>query len=170
MNSLERPATFRKPLPRAAAQVRAICEWRYAAAMFANLPTMKLGKAIIAGTMMLLAGCGVADQYSALPKVFRQPSAEPPPPEPEPDVKELIRAGADTLFTGHPSAVAVSRPRRVAGRGFDVCVKAVVPGAIDGEPRPVTLLVSIEHGKLAERHRATSQDRCAADTYELVRP
>ena len=131
---------------------------------------MKLGKAIIAGTMMLLAGCGVADQYSALPKVFRQPGAEPPPPEPEPDVKELIRAGADTLFTGHPSAVAVSRPRRVAGRGFDVCVKAVVPGAIDGEPRPVTVLVSIEHGKLTERHRATSQDRCAADTYELVRP
>ena len=72
--------------------------------MFANLRAMKLGKAIIAGTMMLLAGCGVADQYSALPKVFRQPSAEPPPPEPEPDVKELIRAGADTLFTGHPSA------------------------------------------------------------------
>jgi len=49
-------------------------------------------------------------------------------------------------------------------------VKAVVPGAIDGEPRPVTILVTIEHGKLAERHRATSQDRCAADTYELVKP
>jgi hypothetical protein len=101
---------------------------------------MKLRKAIIAGTMMLLAGCGVADQYSALPKIFRQPG------------------------------VAVSRPRRVAGRGFDVCVKAVVPGAIDGEPRPVTVLVTIEHGKLTERHRATSQDRCAADTYEIVRP
>lgn len=139
-----------------------------AAAMFANLRTMKLGKALIVGTMMLLAGC--ADQYSAVPKVFREPSAEPLPPEPEPDVKELIRAGADTLFTGHPSAVAVSRPRRIAGRGFDVCVKAVVPGAIDGEPRPVTLLVTIEHGKFAERHRATSQDRCATDTYELVKP
>ena len=86
MNSLERPATFRKPLPRAAAHVQAICEWRNAAAMFANLPTMKPGKAIIAGTMMLLAGCGVADQYSALPKVFRQPGAEPPPPEPEREV------------------------------------------------------------------------------------
>jgi hypothetical protein len=54
---------------------------------------MKIGVALIAGTMTLLAGCGVADQYSAVPKVFRQPSAEPPPPEPEPDVKELIRAG-----------------------------------------------------------------------------
>jgi hypothetical protein len=132
--------------------------------------SMKLGIAFLIGTLTLLAGCGVADQYSALPKVFRQPSAEPPPPEPEPDVKELIRAGADTLFTGHPSGVSVSRPRRMAGRGFDVCVKAVVPGAMDGEPRPVTILVTIEHGKLAERHRATPQDRCAADTYELVRP
>jgi hypothetical protein len=132
--------------------------------------SMKLRMALIAGNLLLLAGCGVADQYSAVPKVFRQPELEPPPPEPEPDVKELVRAGADTLFMGHPSAVAVSRPRRIAGRGFDVCVKAVVPGAIDGEPRPVTILVTIEHGKLAERHRATPQDRCAADRYELVKP
>ena len=150
MTSLERPATFRKPLPRAAAQVRAICEWRNAAAMFANLP--KVGKAIIAGTMMLLAGCGVADQYSALPKVFRQPSAEPPPPEPEPDVKELIRAGADTLFTGHPSAVAVSRPRRVAGRGFDVCVKS---GGARGDRWRTTA------GDLACEHRARKAGRAS---------
>ena len=118
---------------------------------------MKLGMALIAGTVMLLTGCGVADQYSALPKVFRQPSAEAPPPEPEPDVKELVRVGADTLFTGHPSALEVSRPRRIAGRGFDACVKALVPGAVDGQPRPVTVLVTIEHGKLADRHRATAQ-------------
>ena len=131
---------------------------------------MKLGMALIAGTMMLLTGCGVADQYSALPKVFRQPSAEAPPPEPEPDVKELVRAGADTLFTGHTSALEVARPRRVAGRGFAVCVKAVVPGAVDGQSRPVTVLVMIEHGKLADRHRATAQDRCAEDTYEPVKP
>jgi len=67
------------------------------------------------------------------------------------------RVGADTLFTGHPSALEVSRPRRIAGRGFDACVKALVPGAVDGEPRPVTVLVTIEHGKLADRHRATAQ-------------
>src|SRR4051812_42827338 len=124
---------------------------------------MKLGMALIAGTVMLLTGCGVADQYSALPKVFREP-------EPEPDVKELVRVGADTLFTGHPSALEVARPRRIAGRGFDVCVKAMVPGAVDGEPRPVTVLVTIEHGKLADRHRATAQDRCARDSYEPVKP
>ena len=131
---------------------------------------MKLGMALIAGTVMLLTGCGVADQYSALPKVFREPSVEPPPPEPEPDVKELVRVGADTLFTGHPSALEVSRPHRIAGRRFDVCVKAVVPGAVDGQPRPVTVLVTIEHGKLADCHRATAQDRCARDSYEPVTP
>ncbi len=131
---------------------------------------MKFRMALMVGTVMLLTSCGVADQYSALPKVFREPSAEPPPPEPEPDVKELVRAGADTLFMGHPTALQVSRPRRVAGRGFDVCVKAVVPGAVDGQPRPVTVLVTIEHGKLADRHRATAQDRCAGNTYEPVKP
>jgi hypothetical protein len=36
------------------------------------------------------------------------------------------------------------------------------------EPQPITLLVIIEHGKLADRHRATSQDGCAAETYEKV--
>ena len=74
---------------------------------------MKLGMALIAGTVMLLTECGVADQYSALPKVFREPGVEPPPPGPEPDVKELVRVGADTLFTGHPSALEVSRPHRI---------------------------------------------------------
>jgi hypothetical protein len=142
-----------------------------AAAMFARLRSHEaFGMALIAGTVMLLTGCGVADQYSALPKVFREPGVEPPPPEPEPDVKELVRVGADTLFMGHPSALEVSRPRRIAGRRFDVCVRAVVPGAVDGEPRPVTVLVTIEHGKLADRHRATAQDRCARDTYEPVKP
>jgi hypothetical protein len=138
--------------------------------MFATLRTMKLRMALIAGTALLLAGCGVADQYSVLPQIFREPSKEPPQPDPEPDVKELVRAGADKLFTGHPSSVAVARPRRISGQEFNVCVKAVVPGAIDGEPRPITILITIEHGKLTDRHRATSQDRCAADAYELVKP
>jgi hypothetical protein len=130
---------------------------------------MKIGMALIACTMMLLTGCGFADQYSSMPKFLRQPSAEPPQPHPEPDVKELIRVGADKLFTAHPtSAVAVSRPRRIAGQAFSVCVKAVVPGAIGGEPRPVTVLVAIEHGKSAGRQRDTANDGCATETYEKV--
>ncbi len=79
---------------------------------------MRLGPTLVAGVLLLLMGCGLADQYSVVPKVFRQPSAEPAQPDPEPDTNELVRVGADTLFTSHPSAVAVSRPRRMAGRGF----------------------------------------------------
>jgi hypothetical protein len=47
-------------------------------------------------------------------------------------------------------------------------VKAVVPGAVDGEPRSVTVLVAIENGKLAGRQRATADDGCATETYEKV--
>ena len=96
--------------------------------------------------------------------------AEPPPPpaEPELDVKELIRANADTLFTAHPTALAVARPKRVTGRGFSVCVKAVVAGALNPTPQPITLIVIIERGKVADRRRATPQDGCAGDTYEKV--
>jgi hypothetical protein len=80
----------------------------------------------------------------------------------------MIRVGGDTLFTAHPTAVAVSRPHRIAGRGFSACVRAMVVGPMNPEPQPITLLVTIEHGKFADRHRATSQDGCATETYERV--
>jgi len=53
-------------------------------------------------------------------------------------------------------------------RGFSACVKGMVVGPMNPEPQPITLLVMIEHGKFADRHRATSQDGCATETYEKV--
>ena len=133
------------------------------------MPAMKIAMSVLACAIALLAGCGVADQYATfVPKILRQPSTEPPAPDPEPDIKELIRVNGDTLFTARPSAVAVSRPRRIAGGGFSACVKAMVVGPMNPEPQPITLLVTIEHGKFADRHRATSQDGCATETYERV--
>jgi len=44
----------------------------------------------------------------------------------------------------------------------------MVVGPMNPEPQPITLLVMIEHGKFADRHRATSQDGCATETYEKV--
>jgi hypothetical protein len=132
------------------------------------MPAMKIAMSVLACATALLAGCGLADQYATfVPKILRQPSTEPAS-DPEPDVKELIRVNGDTLFTARPSAVAVSRPRRIAGRGFSACVKAMVVGPMNPEPQPITLLVTIEHGKFADRHRATSQDDCATETYERV--
>jgi hypothetical protein len=130
---------------------------------------MKIGVAFTACALALLTGCGPADQYATfIPKILRQPSTEPPQPDPEPDVKAWVHANADTLFTAHPSALAVSRPRRITGRGFSICVKAIVVGPMNPAPQPITLLVIIEHGKLADRHRATAQDGCATETYEKV--
>ena len=129
------------------------------------MPAMKIAMSVLACAAMLLAGCEMADQYATfVPKILRQPSTEPPAPEPEPDVKELVRAGADTLFTAHPTAVAVSRPHRLAGRGFSACVKAMVVGPMNPDPQPVTLLVTIDHGKFIDRHRATSRDGCASES------
>jgi hypothetical protein len=143
------------------------------------MPAMKIATMLVA-CAMALAACDLTDQAasfmpkladqaaSLMPKAFRQPEPPPPPAEPELDVKELIRANADTLFTAHPSALAVARPKRITGRGFSVCVKAVVAGAINGQPQPITLIVIIERGKLADRRRATPQDGCAGETYEKV--
>jgi hypothetical protein len=140
---------------------------------------MKIAAMLVA-CAMALAGCDLADQAanfmpkladqaaSLMPKTFRQPDTAPPAVEPEPDVKELIRANADTLFTAHPSALAVARPKRITGRGFSVCVNAVIAGAINPQPQPITLIVITGRGKLADRRRATPQDGCAAETYEKV--
>jgi len=133
------------------------------------MPAMKIAMSVLVCATGLLAGCEMADQYATfVPKILRQPSTEPPAPEPEPDVKELVRAGAATLFTAHPTAVAVSRPHRMAGRGFSACVKAMVVGPMNPDPQPITLLVTIDHGKFTDRHRATSQDGCATESYEKV--
>jgi hypothetical protein len=135
---------------------------------------------MLAACAMALAGCDLADQATSfmpkladqaasfMPKTVRQSDPAPPAVEPEPDVKELIRANADTLFTAHPSALAVARPKRITGRGFSVCVNAVVAGAINPQPQPITLIVIIERGKLADRRRATPQDGCAGETYEKI--
>ena len=124
---------------------------------------------LIACAMATLSGCGFADQFASfMPKGFRQPTPEPPAPEGEPDVKELIRANADTLFTAHPGALAVARPKRITGRGFSVCVKAVVAGSMTGEPQPITLDAIIEHGKFTDRRRATAQDGCEGERYERI--
>src|SRR5262245_55907022 len=120
---------------------------------------MRVGVMLIGCAMTLLAGCGLLDQPA---------SVEPRPPEPEPDAKALVRAGVGTLFMNHPETVAVARPRRILERGFSVCVRATVAGKMSSGAEPVTMLVIIERGKMVDRHRATSYDRCESERYEPV--
>jgi hypothetical protein len=44
----------------------------------------------------------------------------------------------------------------------------MVVGPMNPDPQPITLLVTIDHGKFTDRHRATSQDGCATEAYEKV--
>jgi hypothetical protein len=137
-------------------------------ATIAAVPARTFALMLIA-CAMALSGCGFADQFASfMPKGFREPTPEPPAPEVEPDVKELIRANADTLFTARPGALAVAPPKRITGRGFSVCVKAVVAGPMSSQPQPITLVVIIERGKLADRRRATAQDGCESERYERI--
>jgi hypothetical protein len=135
------------------------------------IPAMKIGMMPIICALALLTGCGVADRFASfLRKDDPQPTAVPPRQSaPEPNVKELIRVGANTLFTAPPTAVSVSRPHRIIpGTAFSVCVKAMVAGPLNPEPQLITLFVMIENGRLAGRHRALPEDGCATDTYEKV--
>jgi hypothetical protein len=118
------------------------------------MPAMKMAMSVLACAIALLAGCGLADQYATfVPKILRQPSTEPAS-DPEPDIKELIRVNGDTLFTARPSAVAVSRPRRIAGRGFSACVKAMVVGPMNPEPQMVSSPIATER-----RHKTAVRPR-----------
>jgi hypothetical protein len=124
----------------------------------------------LACAISLLTGCGLADQHATwVPQILRQAGTEPARPEPEPDVKELVRTGVDTLFTKHPIAVSLSRARRNdLGTGFTACVRALVAGPMNPEPQPVTLVLAIEHGRVAERHRAAPEDGCTMEAHQKV--
>jgi len=110
---------------------------------------------LLACAMLVLAGCDLAEKAASfMPTTSRQAGPAPAPPNPEPDAKELLRANADTLFTAHPTALAVSPPKPITGRGYSVCVKAVVAGPMDPAPQPITLFVIIERGNAERRGRS----------------
>lgn len=89
--------------------------------------------------------------------------------EPEPDTKELIRASAETLFTSHPSALAVAQARRnSSGIGFTACVKATITRGSDNKQESIVIVVDIERGQLIDRRRAIPQDGCTTETYQNI--
>jgi hypothetical protein len=133
------------------------------------MPRRALVGLLAAALAGLLAGCGAVDRNSFVASPWRQPEPPAAEAEAEPDVKALVAAGRQNLFASKPSTVAVSPPRRnPQGRGFTVCVKALVAAATGHGVLPTTLLVSIQQGKLTDRRRATPQDGCDAETYEKV--
>jgi hypothetical protein len=127
--------------------------------------------ALIAGTALTLAGCGIADSRSPLPEFLRTKASDPPPLEAPPDVKQLVREKLDSVFVAqsNPQQVQVSPPRHdLRGLGWTACVKAELTNAV-GKPLGVeTYRITINNGVILDRSRAEAEDTCATESYQPI--
>jgi hypothetical protein len=126
--------------------------------------------ALIAGGVLALAGCGIADSRSPVPDFMRAKASDPPPEAP-PDVKQLVREKLDSLFVAasYPQQVRVSPPRRdLHGLGWTACVKAELT-SVTGKPLgTATYRVTISGGVIIDRRRVEPEDTCDSESYEPV--
>jgi hypothetical protein len=133
----------------------------------------KIGySALVAGTVLALAGCGFADSHSPVPEFMRARASAPPPPEPQPDVGRLVRDNLDSVFVAasYPRAVRVSAPHHKAqGPGWIACVKAELTSVMGKPLGTETYLVTISGGVIGDRRRAETDDNCASETYRPIR-
>ncbi|HWN79341.1 MAG TPA: hypothetical protein VNN81_15985 [Bradyrhizobium sp.] len=127
--------------------------------------------ALMAGGLLLLAGCGIADSHSPVPEFMRVKVSEPPPPEPPPDVRQLVHERLDSVFvsTSNPRQVRISSPRReIHGSGWTACVKAELTSAMGKPLGAQTYRITISGGVIIDRRRVEADDNCASETYEPV--
>jgi hypothetical protein len=127
--------------------------------------------ALLAGGVLVLAGCGLADSRSPVPEFMRNKAADPPPPEPPPDVKQILRANLESVFTAasQPRHPRVSPPRReLRGLGWTACVKAELTSVIGKPLGTETYRVTISGGAIIDRRRAEAEDNCGSESYEPV--
>ena len=126
---------------------------------------------LMAGAMLMLAGCGLADSRSPVPEFMRNKPAEPPPLETPPDVKLLLHEKLDSVFTAasHPTHVQASPPRHdLRGPGWTACVKAELTSVM-GKPLGMqTYRISIADGVISDRHRVEGEDSCEIESYEPI--
>jgi hypothetical protein len=128
-------------------------------------------EALMAGGLLLLAGCGIADSHSPVPEFMRVKVSEPPPPEPPPDVRQLVHERLDSVFvsTSNPRQVRISSPRReIHGSGWTACVKAELTSAMGKPLGAQTYRITISGGVIIDRRRVEADDNCASETYEPV--
>ncbi|HEY3031888.1 MAG TPA: hypothetical protein VGJ68_17155 [Bradyrhizobium sp.] len=127
--------------------------------------------ALMAGGLLLLAGCGIADSHSSVPEFMRAKASEPPPPEPPPDVRQLLHEKLDSVFvsTSNPRHLRVSPPRRdLHGSGWTACVRAELTSAMGKPLGAQTYRITISGGVIIDRRRVEADDNCASETYEPV--
>jgi len=127
--------------------------------------------ALMAGAVIALAGCGIADSRSPVPEFMRAGASEPPPPEPPPDVGRLTHEPLDSVFTAtsYPRQVRVSPPpHEPSGSGWSACVRAELT-SVTGTPLGTeTYRVTISGGAIVDRRLAEADDNCVSETYQPI--
>ena len=120
---------------------------------------------------LALTGCGFADSHSPLPGFMRAREPEPPPLEAPPDVKRLVGAKLDSVFTAasRPTHVEVSHPLHdPRGLGWTACVRAELT-SVTGTPLGTqTYRISINEGVILDRRHVEANDTCASENYEPI--
>jgi hypothetical protein len=126
--------------------------------------------ALVAGGVLALAGCGIADSRSPVPEFMRGKASETPP-EPPPDVGRLVRERLDSVFTttSYPHHVQVSPPLHdLHGLGWTACVKAELT-SVSGKPLGTQIYrITISSGAIIDRRRAEAADNCSSESYQPV--
>jgi hypothetical protein len=130
-----------------------------------------VSRILMAGGVLALAGCGMADSRSPVPEFMRNQASPPPPPEAPPDVRLLVRDRLDSVFVAAslPQQVRVSPPRReVSGSGWTACVRAELTSATGKPLGTQTYRVTISGGVIIDRRRVEASDNCASENYEPI--
>jgi hypothetical protein len=124
--------------------------------------------ALMAGSALALAGCGLADSHAALPEFLRTRVIEQPPPEPPPDVRQLVRKNLESVFVAasNPQKVRVSPPLHEAGGpGWTACVTAELTSVMGRPLGSETYRITIKDGAITERRR---DDNCASESFQPI--
>jgi hypothetical protein len=127
--------------------------------------------ALMLAAALALTGCGFADSHSPLPGFMRAKEPGPPPLEAPPDVKRLVGAKLDSVFTAasRPTHVEVSHPLHdPRGLGWTACVRAELT-SVTGTPLGTqTYRISINEGVILDRRHVEANDICASENYEPI--
>jgi len=125
----------------------------------------------MAGGVLVLAGCGLADSRSPVPEFMRGKAVDPPPPEPPPDVRQLVRNKLDSVFVAasNPRQVRVSPPlHEPHGPGWTACVRAELTSVIGRPLASETYRITINNGVIVDRRRAEADDNCASESFDPI--
>ena len=126
---------------------------------------------LMAGGVLALAGCGLADSHSFMPALVREKAPDPPPQEPPPDVGQLVRKNLGSVFVSasHPRQVRVSPPRRdVRSLDWTACVRANLTSVMGKSLGAETYRITISHGMIVDRRRVEADDTCGSESFEPI--